>query len=176
MQSGDDKVLADMNRGYTSTQYRELIEYINRTVPKYRISTDIIAGFTTEDETAFENTLGLVRELEFDQMFTFQYSHRPGTAAVKWEDPVPFEEKRRRLRELIDIQNEIALRKHIALEGSRLPAIVYGPAYKSPAKLTAVSRESHVILIPDSSIEPGATVDVEITKGKQRTLEGRIVG
>lgn len=176
LQSGDDKVLKDMNRGYTSAQYRELIGYIRGTIPGNRISTDIIAGFPTEDEAAFENTLGLVRELEFDQMFTFQYSHRPGTAALKWEDPVPFEEKRRRLQKLIDIQNEIVLRKHIALEGSRMPAIIYGPAYKSPAKLTAVSRESHVILIPDAGIEPGSTIDVEITKGKQRTLEGRIVG
>jgi len=171
IQSGDDRVLSDMNRGYTSTDYRGLIEYIREKIPDSRISTDMIAGFPTEDDEAFQNTLTLARELGFEQMFTFQYSPRQGTAAAKWEDPVPFEEKRKRLEKLIELQNEIVRKKHHALIGKRMPALVYGVAEKVKG-VAAVSRESHVIILADADIKPGTIVDVEITEGLQRTLRG----
>ncbi len=176
VQSGDDGVLKAMNRGYTSTQYRGLIAGIRTRIPEPRISTDIIVGFPTEDESAFENTLNLAQELEFDQMFTFQYSPRSGTAAYDWEDVVGFERKRERLRQLIDIQNEIVLEKHRALVGMKIPVVVYGSTNRDPNMLSTVSRESHMVIIPNTGIKPGTSVEVEITKGLQRTLQGRLIG
>jgi len=175
-QSGDDGVLKAMNRGYTSTQYRELIADIRTKIPGNRVSTDIIVGFPTEDESAFESTLSLARELEFDQMFTFQYSPRSGTAAYDWEDTVGFKRKRERLQQLIGIQNEIVLKKHRALVGTTIPVVIYGATKRDPNMLSSVSRESHMVIIRNTGIKPGTSVEVEITKGLQRTLEGRLVG
>jgi tRNA-2-methylthio-N6-dimethylallyladenosine synthase len=175
IQSGDDGVLKDMNRGYTSAEYRKLISYIREKIPESRLSTDVIAGFPTEDDEAFENTLSLAREIEFDQMFTFQYSPREGTTAYKREDSVPFEAKRDRLHKLIEIQNEIAKRKNEKLIGKRMNAIIYGPTDREDASLMAVTRESHIVVIPPGNYEAGEMVDVEITKGLLRTLEGRVI-
>ncbi len=176
VQSGDDRVLKDMNRGYESSDYRALIGYIREKMPESRLSTDIIAGFPTEDDRAFENTLSLVRDIRFDQMFTFQYSPREGTAAFKWEDPVPFDTKRERLYRLIEIQNDIARRRNESLAGKRMRAIIYGTADRESGGLMAVTRESHIIVIPSEEFQPGDRVDVEITRGLMRTLEGRVVG
>ncbi len=172
IQSGDDNVLRDMNRGYTSDEYRRMVKYIREKLPESRISTDVIVGFPSEDETAFANTLKLARELRFDQMFTFQYSSREGTAAHRWEDPVTFEEKRRRLAELIEVQNEIVREKHRALVGKRMTALITGASREGSA---ATTRESHIIVVADADVKPGTVVEVEITEGMQRTLKGKVV-
>ena len=106
LQSGDDKVLQDMKRGYTVKQYVKIVEEIVKKRPDTAIGTDIITGFPTETEQAFKNTLNLVKELPFAYVHVFTYSPRKNTKAIKFGDKVHPSEKKRRTRELIDLANK----------------------------------------------------------------------
>jgi len=109
VQSGDDEILANMRRGYTSGQYRALIEHIRDRVPQVAIATDVIVGFPGESENQFQNTYNLLEDLKLDVAHLARYSPRPGTiSATRMQDDVPGEEKWRRFRALEDLQAEIA--------------------------------------------------------------------
>ena len=174
LQAGDDEILRRMARGYTSDGYRNLINRIRSTIPTMRLTTDLIVGFPGEDETAFEHTLDMVREIGFDSAFTFLYSPRAGTPAEKWADPVPRDEKKRRLQILIELQNEIALeraRKHI---GEERTVLVEGPATSpsSPGKgfVAGRTREGEVVIFPGDIIEAGKFILARITGAHLRSF------
>lgn len=103
VQSGDNQILKKMNRGYTVNQYKKLIKKIRKKIPKVKISTDIIVGFPGETKKQFANTVKLVQEIGFCQIYTAAYSPRPGTAAFKLKDDVPSDEKKRRKRILLNM-------------------------------------------------------------------------
>jgi threonylcarbamoyladenosine tRNA methylthiotransferase MtaB len=103
LQSGDDEVLRRMGRRYTSDEYRALIEYAARKIPRLGLGTDIIAGFPGEDDRAFRATEQLVRELPFNNLHVFPYSKRPGTRAAVMPGQLPEQEKKRRARRLIEL-------------------------------------------------------------------------
>ena len=109
VQSGSDRILALMKRGYTSLEYKERIRKLRAVRPDIAVSSDIIVGFPGESERDFEATLRLVRETNFDQSFSFLYSRRPGTPAAALPDEVPLEEKQQRLARLQALLDEQAL-------------------------------------------------------------------
>jgi len=104
VQSGDDKILKKMNRNYTIKEYKKLVQKIRKKIPKIKLSTDVIVGFPSETEKQFQNTVKLFREIKFDNAYIAKYSPRPGTAAFKMKDNVPWIEKKKRekiLREVL---------------------------------------------------------------------------
>lgn len=116
LQSGDDGVLADMNRPYRITDYLERVERAAQLIPDLALATDIIVGFPTETDAAFENTMDVVRRVGFSKLHVFRYSARPDTSAAEMKDAVPPQVKKERSKRLIDLGNEIRarfLREHL---------------------------------------------------------------
>ena len=126
-QSGSDRVLAAMNRRYTARGYRDLVALARELVPGIAIASDFIVGFPGETEAEFEETAALVRDLRFQNSFVFKYSPRPGTAAAKLADDVPWEEKRRRNMALLEIQSAINLEENRKFIGQEVEVLVEGP-------------------------------------------------
>ena len=125
IQAGNNEVLARMRRGYTQEQYRELVERIRSFIPDAAIHTDIIVGFPGETEEQFQDTVSVVRDLEFDKIHIFKYSVRPKTIAErKMQDDVPEEEKHRRWQVIEDLQREVLDRKNLPLRGRTVPVLV----------------------------------------------------
>lgn len=124
VQSGDDAVLRRMGRQYTVDHYLERVERLRAAVPDLALSTDVIVGFCGETEAAFEATLELLRTVRYDQVFAAAYSERPGTPATKLADDVPPEEKRRRLNELLRVQEAIGLERNQAWLGRTVEVLV----------------------------------------------------
>ena len=111
VQSGSDRVLQRMNRRYNREQYAELIAYARRVMPGISVTSDVIVGFPGETEEDFQDTLDLVRQVEFDALFTFLYSKRRGTPAAQMEDTTPDAVKKERFERLLALQNQIAEKK-----------------------------------------------------------------
>jgi hypothetical protein len=109
VQSGCDEILQRMNRQYSTSDYRQLIEKLRGSIPEISLTTDIIVGFPGETEAMFEETLKFVSEMKFDAAYTFIYSKRPGTPAATLQEQVPYSLKQGRLQRLMDLQNEISL-------------------------------------------------------------------
>ncbi len=124
VQSGDDAVLRRMGRQYSVDHYLERVERLRAAVPDLALSTDVIVGFCGETEAQFEATLDLLRTVRYDQVFAAAYSERPGTPATRLADDVPPEEKRRRLNELLRVQEEISLEQNRAWLGRTVEVLV----------------------------------------------------
>jgi tRNA-2-methylthio-N6-dimethylallyladenosine synthase len=165
-----------MARGYTSGKYLALIEMIKKTIPRARITTDLIVGFPGEDERAFEDTLDMVREIRFDAAFTFLYSPRAKTPAEKWADPVPHDVKKQRLQELINIQNKIALENAAGKIGGERTVLVEGPATSKPDRsletFAGRTREEEVIVVETDPCDIGQFIRVRITEANLRSFIG----
>jgi tRNA-2-methylthio-N6-dimethylallyladenosine synthase len=116
-QAGNDRVLGAMNRGYTKSQYLELIDIAKHYMPDIVLTSDIIVGFPGETEDEFKDTLDILEKARFDALFTFIYSKREGTPAAVMPDPVPKEEKQRRFDALLKLQNTISEEKHAMYVG-----------------------------------------------------------
>jgi tRNA-2-methylthio-N6-dimethylallyladenosine synthase len=130
LQSGDNDCLRRMKRTYTVEKYRRIVNRVRERVPNVAITTDLIVGFCGETEDEFQNTLKAVREIGFDQAFMFAYSPRHTTEAWNWPDDVPARVKQRRLRELIDLQNEVGRDINRRLCGETVEVLVEGPSDK----------------------------------------------
>jgi tRNA-2-methylthio-N6-dimethylallyladenosine synthase len=124
VQSGDDGTLRRMGRQYTIEHYRERITAIRAAVPGIAVTTDVIVGFCGETEAAFEATLALLEEVRYDQVFAAAYSERPGTPAASLRDDVPADVKRRRLNELLAIQERVGLERNRAWVGCEVEVLV----------------------------------------------------
>ena len=125
-QSGNDRVLKEMNRHYDSSHYRSLVAYAKSVMPDLVLTSDVIVGFPGETEEEFEDTLKLIEDVGYDALFTFIFSPRPGTPAAKMEDPTPKEEKNRRFDRLLELQNRISEEKHKSYIGSTVRVLVDG--------------------------------------------------
>ena len=123
-QSGNDRVLKAMNRRYTREQYLGLVEYARRVIPDISFTSDVIVGFPGETREEFEDTLSLVKEVEFTSLFTFIFSPRNGTPAAAMEDPVPMETKTAWFRELSALQEEVSARRLAELVGTEQRALL----------------------------------------------------
>jgi tRNA-2-methylthio-N6-dimethylallyladenosine synthase len=176
VQSGSDRVLRWMNRGYTRAGYLDLVRRIRAAVPDAAITTDIIVGFPRETEEDFLQTLELVAEVGYDNAFTFAYSPRPGTPAARWDDPVPDGVKKERLQRLNELQYAIGRRRNERLVGRRFEALVEGPSRKDPAVFTARTRANKLVHLPAAGLRPDEFRTVRITAAHTWTLDGEVAG
>ena len=171
-QSGDDRVLAAMRRGYTSAQYLERVRALREAVPDLSLTTDLIAGFPGETEEEFERTLDLVREAAFDAAYTFVFSPRDGTAAADLPGQVPDDVKRERVERLIALTQELALASRARWVGRRAEVLIEG-ASRDGLLLRGRTRQNVTVNV-DGAAEPGAIVEARITAATSTTLRGTI--
>jgi tRNA-2-methylthio-N6-dimethylallyladenosine synthase len=172
VQSGSNRVLKLMHRGYTCERYVGIIEKLRRARPEIGISTDIIVGFPGETEDDFEQTLLLARELEFDQAYIFKYSQRRNTAAAEMPEQVPQKVREERNQRLLEVINEIAARKYKNFVGRQTQILVEGPSKKNPARMTGRTRCNKIVVFDGSERHRGQLMDVNITRAGSFTLYG----
>lgn len=173
-QSGSDEVLRRMNRGYTRDIYLERVAYAKRKIPGLALTSDVIVGFPGETESDFEDTLSLIRTVEFDNLFTFLYSKREGTPAARMDDPLPHADKLQRFNRLLEVQNAISLRKNEALVGKTLRVLCEGPSRTDKSVLTGHTEGNKVVNFTGKAVE-GQFVRVRIDKAQTWTLTGTVV-
>ena len=172
VQSGSNRVLKLMHRGYTRERYVGIIEKLRRAKPEIGVSTDFIVGFPGETEADFEESLSLAREVEFDQAYIFKYSQRRDTPAANLPDQVPQKVREERNQRLLEVINEIAKRKYSALVGRQMQILVEGPSKKNPARMTGRTRCNKIVVFDGSERHRGQLMDVKITRTGSFTLYG----
>jgi tRNA-2-methylthio-N6-dimethylallyladenosine synthase len=174
VQSGSDRVLGRMNRGYAVAEYREKVAALRRVCPEISITSDVIVGFPGEEDGDFEQTLELMREIRFDNLFSFQYSEREGTAAVGMDRPVCDGVKRERLRMLQALQEEHTLEKSRACVERREAVLVEGPSRNGCGDMTGRTRGNRIVNFPGTTGLIGKTVSVRIVEAFPHSLRGAI--
>lgn len=161
VQSGSDRILAAMNRKYTVKDYLELIDYAKERMPDVTLSSDIIVGFPGEEYDDFTKTLALIKQVEYDFLFTFIYSKRAGTRAAEMDDPVPSAEKSRWMRELLEIQTDIAARRYKQMIGQTVRVLVDGQGKKGTGHLSGKS-DGNITIEFTGSAKPGEFAFVKV--------------
>jgi tRNA-2-methylthio-N6-dimethylallyladenosine synthase len=170
-QAGSDSMLERMRRPYTRDQYLQLIEKMKGIIPGLSLSTDIIAGFCGETEEEHQQTLSLMREVEYDLAYMFAYSERERTLAYrKFEDDVPEEVKKRRLSEIISQQMSIQHRRNNDEIGQRHVVLVEGTSKRSEQQLSGRTDTNKIAVFDRKEFEKGDYVEVEITGATSATL------
>jgi len=175
-QSGSDKVLDLMSRGYSVREYREKAENLRRICPDISITADCIVGFPGEDEKAFQGTMELIRDVGFDGVFSFVYSPRKGTVASTFPDAVPREIALERLRYLQDVQRSITLQKNREMEGKKAEVLVETVSKNSRDDLAGRTRTNKIVNFKGSTSLIGKLVELEIVKGYANSLRGQLKG
>jgi tRNA-2-methylthio-N6-dimethylallyladenosine synthase len=173
VQSGSNRVLHEMNRHYTADKYQSQVDALRRRVPGVGLSTDLIVGFPGETDADFQATLDLVRRVEYDSFYSFEYSPRPGTAATRYVDDVPAEEKRARLLELQRIGRQIQERHNAAWVGKEATVLVEGVSKRSAADVTGRTSSNHIVNLPGTADLVGELVDVRIDSHGGHSLYGQ---
>jgi len=177
LQSGSDRVLARMHRGYTRARYLELIAELEDTVPGIALSTDLIVGFPGEEEKDFEQTADMVERVGYDNVFVFRYSRRPGTPAATMLDQVPEEIKAQRNSRLLEVATRVGAARSRALEGRVLPILVDGVSRKNPDEATGRTRCNRVVNFDAHGRRLlGEVVPVLITQALPHSLRGELAG
>ena len=174
VQSGSDRILAAMKRGYTALEFKEKLRRLRAERPDIAVSTDIIVGFPGETERDFEATLKLVRDANFDQSFCFIYSQRPGTPAASLPDDVPLDEKQARLRRLQDQLNAQARAISETMVGSVQRVLVERPSKKDAAELAGRTENNRWVNFAGPAELIGRFVDVVIVQALPQSLRGRL--
>jgi tRNA-2-methylthio-N6-dimethylallyladenosine synthase len=176
IQSGCDAILARMNRGYTTADYRRLVAEIRQAVPGTSLTTDIIVGFPGETEEMFTETLAFIESIRFDAAFTFLYSPRSGTPAATMADQVPAPVKKERLQRLMQVQNDVSLAINQTLVGSRQEVLVEGDSKNDANKLMGRTRTNKIVIWDKTGREKvGDLVEVEIAAAQTWILKGRLI-
>jgi tRNA-2-methylthio-N6-dimethylallyladenosine synthase len=176
VQSGSNRVLAAMERGYTVADYLDLVERLRCAIPALALSTDIIVGFHGEEEDDFTATLELLRRVGYDSVFSFKYSVREHTRAHRLGDSVGAAEKGRRLTAVIALQEAISLERNRALLGSEVPVLVEGPARRGTGDLAGKTPQFKTTIFPGApAIKSGDTVRVRIESATAHSLTGTVV-
>ena len=175
VQSGCDRVLRAMNRPYNKEKYLELITYARKVMPELVLTSDVIIGFPGETEAEAMETVELVRQVEFDALFTFIFSPRPGTPAAKMEDPVPRAEKQVWFDRLCDAQNEISARLHAEYVGRTVRALVDGETDDARWPLSARTAGGRLVHLLGDKSALGTYQDVKITDSNTWALFGEII-
>ena len=176
VQSGSDRVLAAMKRGYTALEYKSLVRKLRAARPELSLSSDFIVGFPGESDVDFQATLRLVDEVGFPDSFSFVYSPRPGTPAADLPDTTPAEVKEARLAELqarLDAQGAAARARML---GSVEAVLVEGPSSKDAAELAGRTANNRLVNFPGAATLIGSMVTLRITAAKAHTLRGELLG
>ncbi|WP_370387621.1 tRNA (N6-isopentenyl adenosine(37)-C2)-methylthiotransferase MiaB [Snodgrassella alvi] len=175
VQSGSDRVLAAMKRGYTALEYKHIIRKLRAIRPDLCLSSDFIVGFPGETEREFEQTLKLVQDLAFDLSFVFIYSPRPGTPAANLPDDTPHTEKVRRLEALNEVIEAETARINQSMLGSVQRCLVEGVSKKDPDQLQARTANNRVVNFTGHPRLINQMVELEITEAHTFSLRGKIV-
>jgi tRNA-2-methylthio-N6-dimethylallyladenosine synthase len=171
VQSGSDRMLAAMERGYSVGEYLNLVGRLRRAIPELALSTDIIVGFHGEEETDFIATMDLMREVAFDAAFTFKYSVREHTRAYKLGDSVSEAEKARRLSAVIELQEALSTASNQAEVGKIREVLLEGPARRGGGMLCGKTPQFKTAVFPTEA-RPGDTIAVRITSATSHSLTG----
>ncbi len=175
VQSGSDRILKLMNRHYTRADYLKLISYAKEKIPEASFTTDIIVGFPNETREDFEATLSLIKQVEYDSMFSFIYSKRVGTKAAEMVDTTSDEDKGRWFRELLEVQKEIGINRYNRYVGKTVKVLVDGEGKSGKEYLTGRTDNFIIVdFIGDKSLI-GSFVNVKITKALNWALLGEII-
>jgi tRNA-2-methylthio-N6-dimethylallyladenosine synthase len=172
VQSGSDRMLKLMHRGYTRARFTELVDNLRAAAPEIGIGTDIIVGFPGETEDDLEQTLSLCREIEFDNAFVFKYSQRRDTPAVDMPDQVPESEIEARHAEVLKQIDAIRERRLEQYLGTEMEVLVEGPSRRNPARMEGRSRCNKIIILDGGACHAGQVLAVRITSSTKTTLYG----
>jgi tRNA-2-methylthio-N6-dimethylallyladenosine synthase len=176
LQSGSNRILERMNRGYTRERYLELVGALRDAVPALALSTDLIVGFPGETEADFGQTLEMVERVGYDNVFAFRYSRRPGTPAADMPDQVPDDVKADRNRRLLDVAGAVAARRNRRLVGRRLEVLVDGMSRRDSGELTGRTRCNRVVNFDGRGrVAVGDLVRLHITDALPHSLRGTLV-
>ncbi len=172
IQAGSDRILEAMDRGYTQKDYLRKIELLKKYIPDIALSTDIIVGFPGETYEDYLETVKVVKEVEYDQIFAFKYSPRPGTPAADMKLTKDYQKAGQWLSDLINIQKEIAFKKNLAYEGKTVEVLV---EEEKDGKLVGRTRTNKLVHLEGEHNLLGSIVDVKITKANRFSLEGKAI-
>ena len=175
VQSGSDRVLAAMKRGYTALEYRSIIRRLRKAKPEISLSSDFIVGFPGETAADFEATLALARDLQFDGSYSFLYSPRPGTPAAELEDPVPQAHKLERLQRL---QAQLEAQERAiseAMVGTVQEVLVEGPSKRNPEELAARTGNNRTVNFPGGGELVHGFTNLRITEARHHSLRGEMI-
>ena len=174
-QSGNDRVLKEMNRRYTRQQYLDLVNYAKSVMPGLVLTSDVIIGFPGETEAEAMDTVSLVEEVGFDALFTFIYSPRPGTKAAEMPDPFPRSEKQKWFDKLLEVQNSMSAKLHAAYVGKTLRVLVDGESDDLDYPLAARTEGNRLVRLKGDKALMGQFIDVAITGSNTWALYGEAV-
>ena len=175
LQSGSDRILEKMNRGYSAAQYLEKVEMLREVVPDIALSSDIIVGFPGETEEDFHDTLKMMQEIEYDSAFVFKYSPRKGTQASSLDDSVAFEVKKERNKILLELQGDISARNNGKLIGSTFEVLVEGPSKTDKSRLMGRTTHNRIAVFESDDDLEGKLVSVQVDDATALTLFCHIV-
>ena len=179
VQSGSTRILQLMNRTYTREWYMSKVQQIRSLIPECGISSDIIAGFCTETDEDHADTLSIMEYSRYDMSYMFFYSERPGTlAARRYADDVPEDVKKKRLQEIVEVQNKLSLQSNQKDVGKIFEVLIEGDSKRSSADWMGRSTQNKVIVFPkaDYNYSKGDYAKVKVTGCTQATLLGEIAG
>ena len=174
LQSGSDRVLSRMNRGYTRAQYLGLIAALRDAVPDLALSTDIIVGFPGETEADFEATLEMVERVQYDNVFAFRYSRRPGTPAATMDEQIAEDVKASRNARLLAVANRVAAARSARLAGQQVEVLVDGASRRNPGELSGRTRCNRVVNFDGRQTTIGDVVTVRITDVMPHSLRATL--
>ena len=174
VQSGSSEVLARMNRRYTIEDYLEIVDYIRNRDSDFSLTTDLIVGFPDETDEDFRATLDVVKNVQYDNLYSFIYSKRSGTKAAEMPDSTSEEEKGRRMRELLEVQREVSTEHYKRFIGRTMRVLADDVSKKKEGWLTGKSSEFIIVEFEGASSLIGQFVDVEITGAMNWAVTGKI--
>ncbi len=172
VQSGSNRILRLMHRGYTRQRFLSIIEKLRKVRPRMGITTDVIVGFPGETEADFEETLSLAREVRFDNSFIFKYSPRQDTPAAAMADQIPREIKEERNARLLAVINEIADEMCRSYVGEKVQILVEGASKRNPLRMMGRSRSNKIVVFDGAERHRGRLLEVKITRAGAFTLYG----
>ena len=177
VQSGNSRVLKLMNRTYDREWYMNRIEAIHRILPECAISSDVIAGFCTETEEEHRDTMSMIEWAKYSMSYMFMYSERPGTlAARKLSDDIPLATKKRRLHEIVLLQNQVSLKSNQKDIGKTFEVLIEGDSKRSSEDFKGRNSQNKMTIFPKiEGLKPGDYVQVEVNDVTTATLIGKVV-
>lgn len=176
IQSGSDSILKQMNRGYTTQYYRDLVQKIRDEIPGAAITTDLIVGFPGETDELFEETLEFIKSIQYDAAYTFLYSQRSGTPAATMPDQLPLAIKKERLQRLMNVQNDISLALNKQLEDTIVEVLVEGVSKTDDNKLMGRTRSNKIVIWEKNGTERvGQLVHIKVTTAQTWLLKGILI-
>lgn len=175
VQSGSNKILSLMNRKYSVEEYLENIKKLKLAVPDVALSTDIIVGFPGETERDFEDTIDLIKKVEFDNIFLFKFSPRPGTSAAQLSIQIDGKTKQKRFETLLNLQKSITLKANMKLEGKTEEVLVEGKSKNNSDKFTGRTLSNKIVNFRGSDDLIGKIVPVKVIRAGLYSLDGEII-